>query len=174
MTKTACVFAAAALFLTACPLLDVEVEVPEVCVGYRDLPIEGVPSSPTTTVHKSFGVDDLSGFHQITDLDAEASFARAAIVAKSGITDFGFVEAATISIRSPDSELPPLVLYTCDGDCVPANGALDMTAAAQHDVLAYLRGDSLVVEVELRGALPEQAWSTDIDVCFSARARYQY
>lgn len=168
-------FAVALTQLGGCPLLDVEVEVPEVCVGYHDLPVDGVATDGvTTTLHERFAVDDLDALHQVTDLDADVGFVRAALLARAGITDFGFVDAARIAITSDDPALPPLVLYQCDGDCVPADGALDMLAAAQHDALDYLRGSSLVVDIELTGRIPREAWAMDVDICFTARARYQY
>ena len=162
--------------LTACPLLDVEVEVPEVCLAYADLQVDGVPGDPAPSTHHSFSIDDLSGFHPITDLDADVAFLRAEVLARSGIADFGFVGAVRITIQSGDdsSTLPPLVLYQCDGDCATGGGALDLPAAAEHDVLDYLRGESLIVDLELSGPAPRDDWSMSISVCFAARARYTY
>lgn len=176
MIKPAFVFALGISVLGGCPLLDVEVDVPEVCVTYRDLQVEGipVPTDETVTVHNSFAVDDLSAFHQITELDAQAAFVRADLFARAGITSFDFVDAAKISISAPDSSLPPLVLYQCDGDCVASDGSLDMTPDTQHDALDYLKGESLVIDIEMTGRLPHDRWAMDIDVCFQASAHYSY
>ena len=174
MRPSPLVLAVAALLLTGCPLLDVEVDVPEVCVTYADLPVEAADRDGAVTIHRSFAVDDLSLVHRLTDLDAELAFVGAALIARTGIAGFAFVDAARISISSGGSELPPLVLYQCAGDCVPADGALDMTAASEHDALAYLRGDGLIIDLELTGRLPTVAWTMTVDVCFAGRAGYTY
>jgi hypothetical protein len=163
-----------------CTLVDVEVRVPEVCLSYDELEVEGVPLPEgidgTHTIQRSFAIDDLSSFHEITDHDADVAFVRGEILALSGISDFSFIDAARIVISSGDegSTLPPLVLFECDGDCVAAGGALDMTPDARRDAVEYLRGNSLVIDIEMTGRPPADAWSMRVDVCFQASARYQY
>jgi len=182
VNKSALVFGFGLSLLSACPLLDVDVDVPEVCVTFRELaveggPVEGGPVEPgPQTIHQSFAVDDLSQFHAITDLDAQVAFVRGELMARSGITDFGFVQAARIAIRSGDdgSTLPPLTLYQCDGDCAAAGGTLAMQPDVQHDALVYLEGDSLIVDVDLTGELPQQDWTMSVDVCFAASVHYRY
>lgn len=172
--------ASALALLPACPLVDVEVDLSEACVTYDETKIDAVPVEAgviaRATIHRSFTIDDLSAFHRITDQDAEASFVRGEILALSGVDDFSFVEAARIVISSgdPESDLPPLLVYECDGDCVAEGGTLDMTAGAAHDVVDYLRGDSLVVDLELTGRPPTTAWSMRSELCFAANARYTY
>src|SRR5690606_4491113 len=42
----------------------------------------------------------------------------------------------------------------------------------QHDVLSYLRGDAITLDLALDGALPQVEWTMSVVVCFEGRARY--
>jgi hypothetical protein len=159
--------------LSGCPLVEVEVAAEEVCLAYADVQVDGFVGDGLATVHERFVVDDLEELHRITDLDADVAFVRAQLLARSGIASFDFVASAKVTISvDGDATLPPLTLYQCDGDCAPEGGTLDMIPSVQHDALAYLRADAVVIDVELVGAPPRAAWSLDAAVCFETRATY--
>src|SRR6185436_10233683 len=107
--------------LPGCPLLDVEVEIPDVCLTYRNLQIPAAPGG-LTSAKQSFVFDDLSAAHDLTSkVDADLEFVRAEVRATSGIDSFSFVKAVHVVVASgdPDSKLPPLTIYNCDTDCAP-------------------------------------------------------
>ena len=160
-----------AVALGGCPLLEVEAEVPSVCVTYRDIAVEGLPGTSFAT---SFAIDDLSAFDRLTALEAELEFVSATVTATRGLSDLAFVVAASVSIASgdPASELPRRTIYACEGDCPTRDTMLTIPVADQQDALAYIRSGSLLIDVELQGELPTQAWSMDVEVCMRGAAAY--
>ena len=158
--------------LAGCPLLDVEVEVGETCLHHQDVHVDGLAAG--TSTHQSFVFDDLSPIHDLMDLDANLRLVRADLHATSGIADFGFVEGAHLAVASgdPDSTLPTLTVLDCTGDCLADGTTLVVPAAVQTDVVDYVRGDSVVVDVQLDGQVPADDWTMDVDVCMSGHFAY--
>jgi hypothetical protein len=156
--------------LAGCPLLDLQVDVPEVCLSYPNLVVQSTPGA--TGINQSFSFNDLSAVHDLASHDASLHFVRARVRARSGIAGFAFVEAARLVVASgdPGTALPPLTMYDCDGDCVPDGDRLDIPAAVGADAIAYLRADAIVIDLALRGTIPAASWTMDVDVCMSARA----
>lgn len=153
-----------------CPLLEAEVDVPEVCITYDEIHV-----GAGVEVAERIVIDDLSELDELVTHAEELAFVRAEAIATSGIADFGFVEQARIAISpgAGDSAVPPLTLYACDGDCVSRADSLGLSAEEQHDVLDYLRGDAITLDLELAGELPQVAWTMSVVVCFAGTARYE-
>lgn len=162
---------ALAILATGCPLLDVEAELGEVCLTYRDVEVPGVA---TGDVARSFVFDDLAEVHQLLALDPELRFVRAEVRAVTGAESFA-VDRATITIGSadPDAALPALPVYACDGDCPSDDGTLVIPAAAQTSALAYVAADAIAVDVALAGTLPAQPWRMDVAVCVEGSVAYR-
>lgn len=158
--------------LPGCPLLDVEVDAPEVRLSYPGVAVPAAEQAPR--VQATFAFDDLSAIEELGELDAGVAFVRGEARIAAGVDDFRFVDAVALSIASgdPASTLPPLTLYACDGDC-PVDGArLELPADAQQAVLPYVTSGSIAITVELAGELPARAWTMDVDVYLSARGAY--
>lgn len=172
--KSALVLGIGLVMLPGCPLLQIEADVPEVCLHYPNLQIE--TATGATTLKQSFVFDDLSAAHDITDLDADLEFVRAEVRATSGIENFRFVEAVHVVVSSgdPASTLPPLTMYDCDGNCVPEGDKLVIPAAVGHDAIEYLKSNSIVIDLDFRGVIPAASWTMDVDVCMKARAGYTF
>lgn len=153
---------------TGCPLLDIEADVSEVCVTYANVAIEGVTGD---RVQHSFTADDLGQLQTFVEQDAALSFTRVAIRAHGG---FGRIDAASVSVASgdPESTLPTMSIVDCDGDCLPDGTTLSLPAETQQSAIEYVKTGSLVVDLDLRGALPAEAWTADVDVCMTGRFRY--
>lgn len=163
------------VFLPGCPLLDIEADVPEVCLRYPNLQVETTKGA--TSFKQSFAFDDLSSVHDLTDkLDANLEFVRAEVRATSGIDSFAFVRAVHIVVSSgdPNSTLPPLTMYDCNGDCVPEGATLDIPAAVGHDAIEYLKSNSVVIDLDFQGEVPASTFTMDVDVCMKARAGYTF
>lgn len=165
---------AALVLLPGCPLLEVNADVEEVCLTYTGVQVDGQPG--VADLHKSVVFDDLGAVHELANNDADVRFVRAAVTARSGIPDFGFVHAAKVTIASgePDALFPPLVLYQCNGDCAASASSLEMPADVQENAIDYMRGDSVLVDLVFTGELPGNAWSMDIDVCLNGHLSYQF
>ncbi|HET7503531.1 MAG TPA: hypothetical protein VFK02_21060 [Kofleriaceae bacterium] len=158
--------------LPGCPLLEVQADVPEVCLTYPNIHVPAAPG--LTSLDRSFVFDDLSAVQDLADLEADLQFVRAEVRATSGIDGFGFVEAAHIVISSgdPASTLPALTMYDCDGDCAPDGNRLELPAGLANNAIDYLRTNSIVIDVDFQGQVPTVPWTMDVDVCMKAKAGY--
>ena len=159
---------------TGCPLVEVEVEVREVCVTHRDIAIPGVPADVAGSIDETFTVDDLSAFEALDDLDADARFVSATVRATHGVDSLAFIESASVEVASADpaSTLPTLMVYACDGDCAADGNALALPVHDQPDALAYLRSGSVSIALRATGSLPTHDWTMDVELCVAARASY--
>lgn len=176
ITKTSLVLAAGLIALPGCPLVDVNVDVPDVCLTYPNLEIPAVAGGQTS-LDQAFVFDDLSQVHDaLNRFDANLQFVRADVTATSGITDFKFIQAAHISVASndPGSTLPAMTMYDCDGDCAGDSATLEIPAAVGNDAIPYLRGNSIKIDIMFEGNVPSVAWTMDVDVCMNAKASYSY
>lgn len=164
------------LLAAGCPLLEVEAEVPEVCMTYRDIEIAGVPPELATGVDETFAFDDLSAFDALADLDADAHFVSATVRATRGVDNLAFIESASVAIASndPASTLPTRVIYACDGDCPARDNALVVPVQDRSDALEYIRSGSLSITLQATGQMPTEAWTMDVEVCVAARASYAF
>lgn len=172
-TKLSLVGIAGLAMLPGCPLLDVEADAGEVCLTYPNLHVPAAGGE--TSIQQSFAFDDLSSIHNITDkVDANVELVSASIRATSGISSFQFVQSAhlTVSSGDPTSSLPPLEIYNCDGDCAPDGDTLELPASKAEDVIAYLKGDSIKIDLAFHGDLPTVEWTMDVDVCMKAKGSY--
>jgi hypothetical protein len=163
---------ASLLVLPACPLLDVQAQVEEVCLTYRGVTIPGVPIGQTS-IDQSFTLDQLQGAKDLADADAQLTFTHAEVRAVSGVSGFSFVQKAELSIASgdPDSTLPTVSVFDCEGCGTPA-AALDVDNAATVPVQDYIKTGSLVVTIALQGTPPANDWVADVDVCMSGNISY--
>jgi hypothetical protein len=159
------------VLLPGCPLLDVQADVPEVCLTYPNLQVQTPAVSSAT---QSFVFDDLSAVHDLAKQDLSLGFTRAEIRVTSGLGDLAFIEAVKVLVASndPGTTLPPLTMYSCDGDCVPDGNTLELPAGAAHNAVDYLRSNSIKVDLEFHGQIPAATWSMDVSVCMQGSAGY--
>jgi len=151
-----------ATLLTGCPLLEVDVEMQEVCITRRGVEIEGVTE---TSFSRGFVFDDLSDIHELLEHDADLRFVRARIRAASGVSGLGFVDSAAVSFENTP-------VYSCDGDCPTLDNEIELAAGVQTNAVDYLAQDSIAVQLEVSGELPATAWSVDVDVCVRGHIKY--
>ncbi|MEO8548855.1 MAG: hypothetical protein ABI678_02740 [Kofleriaceae bacterium] len=158
--------------LPACPLLEVQGEVQEVCLTYRGVTIPGIPVGQTQ-VSQSFTLDQLDGAKALADADATLTFTRAEIRATAGVRDFSFVQHAELSIASgdPQSTLPTLSIFECDS-CGSTSTTLDVDKPTTTPVQDYLKTGSVIVTIDLKGTAPATDWTADVDVCMSGNISY--
>jgi hypothetical protein len=164
------------MFAAGCPLLEAEVELPEVCMTHKDIEVPGVPADVATGIDEVFAFDDLSAFDKIKELDADAHFNSATVRATHGVGTLAFIDAASVEIASnnPDSTLPTRMIYACDGDCPAKDNTLVIPVQDQSDALEYIRSGSLSIALKATGSMPTEAWKMDVEVCVAARASYAF
>lgn len=167
--------APALLLLTGCPLLDVEVEVAEVCITYNDVPIEGVPLEALDHVETTVLLDDFAELRELVSRqDVDLRFTRAEIRAVD-VPSIGPITSARVVVASgdPESTLPTLTVVECTDNCLVDGTTLAISADVQESALEYVKSASLVVDLDLHGRLPATQWHADIDVCMSGRAGFR-
>jgi hypothetical protein len=155
--------------LPGCPLADVSADVPDVCLTYPNLQIQ-TPAVKSAT--QSFVFDDLSKVHDLVKQDASLQFIRAELRVTSGLEDLDFVQAVHVVVSDPGTELPPLTIYNCDGDCVPDGNTLELPAGLAQNAIDYLRSNSVQVDLSFVGEIPAASWTMDVDVCMKGSASY--
>lgn len=162
---------ALALLPTGCPLLDVQTDVQEACLTYKDVHVDAAADGETT-FHQMFAFDDLGPIHDVLAIDegAEVHFVSAKMTATSGISDFSFIHSANLSLST--ESMPELDVYRCDGDCLGADSTLAIPTTVQDNALEYLKGDSVAVDMAFDGEMPTTAWTMNVEMCFSAKAGY--
>ncbi len=138
-----------------CPIASVEVDVSEVCVT-RDVEVGATDGTSATA---SFTVDDFGKLGELAGEDSEAQFTALRFPdMRAQLTH----AHALLASGNPDATLPALEV-ACDGNCA----AIEMPAALTANAVDYIRSGSLVVELELAGALPTEAWTAKVDVCMT-------
>jgi len=155
--------------LPGCPLVDVEADVPEVCLTYPNLQVDTPAQSSVT---QSFVFDDLAKVHDLVKQDASLEFVRAEVRVTSGLDNLSFIQSANVVVSSgdPGATLPPLTMYDCDGDCAPDGKILELTAGQAHNAIDYLKQDSIKIDLAFHGEIPAGSWTMDIDVCIKGSA----
>jgi hypothetical protein len=182
----------AALIVTGCgDLMFVEMELPEVCNQMGDAGFEGVDPAliaaaeaqgipldlGVQTVSQNFDfplADNLPGANS-AEFDGELSLIRVVFTAESGITDFSFVDSATIGVAPPaGSHLQSRTLLeyvkTPESAVLPTM-TLD---GARFDLIEYMRAGALQLSVSMTGRLPLQAWNVSVQGCGYLRGKYKY
>ena len=157
--------------LPGCPLVDVEVDVPEVCLTYPNLQVQTPAQS---SISESFVFDDLSAVHDVVREDASLEFVRAEIRVASGLDNLAFVDSVKIVVSSNDagSTLPPMTMYECDGDCAPDGKVLKLSAGGARNAIDYLKQDSIKIDLDFHGEIPAASFALDIDVCLKGSASH--
>jgi hypothetical protein len=159
-----------------CPLLDVEADMPEVCMTHEGVDVAGVPSDIAMGIDETFVVDDLSAFDEIKDLDADLRFVSATVRATHGVGNLAFINSASVEIASndPSSTLPTRAIYACDGNCPAKDNALLIPVQDQDDALEYIKSGSLSVALTASGNMPTEGWKMDVEICVAGRASYTF
>ncbi len=160
-----------------CPLLEVEADMPEVCMTHKDVEVAGVPADYAMGIDETFAFDDLSAFDQLQDLDADLRFVSATVRATYGVGNLAFIDAASVQIASnnPDSTLPTRAIYSCaSGSCPAKDNALAIPVSDQDDALEYIRSGSLSISLQASGNMPTEAWKMDVEICVAGRASYTF
>ncbi len=159
-----------------CPLLEVEADMPEVCMTHKDVEVAGVPADYAMGIDETFAFDDLGAFDEIKDLDADLRFVSATVRATYGVGNLAFIDAASVQIASnnPDSTLPTRAIYACAGNCPAKDNALAIPVADQDDALEYIRSGSMSIALQASGTMLTEAWKMDVEICVAGRASYSF
>lgn len=155
--------------------MSVEAEIPEVEVTQHDLAFEGVPQAGLlgdVSMTRSFSQkhDKL----ELPDgLDSEVKALGVSLIAKDGVTDFGFIHNLRLTM-SDDAHAPvELINYQQEPGATPGR-VLHMQSANPTNTLEQWKTESATFTIEIAGALPEDAWKVDLAIRFSGKVKYSY
>lgn len=154
-------------------ILFFEVEQPAICKVVENQAFGGSRYSATIDLDVSqeiqgLGVGDLQG------VDLFVSLKRAKLVARSGISNFDFIDRAKVSVMPIVSSGPPplqVLAYERQGS---TGTEVELAAGEPVNISPYISAETLRAEAELSGRLPSENWSIDIEVCLYSRARVRY
>jgi hypothetical protein len=158
----------------ACTVAKADVDATDMCLSYSDVSIKGVAPG-TTTLDHVFNYDKLGLIQAFAKNVSNLQFVSITAQATSGITSFDFVQAADVTVASgdPTSMLPTVDVYDCDGDCVPDGDSLTVPSTFQTSAIDYIDTGSIVADLEIDGALPVDAWTMNVEFCFSGDLTYE-
>jgi hypothetical protein len=156
--------------LAGCPLATISAEIPEACLVYDDVAVDGVPAGAAFT--HTLVVDELPLLDGFVAIDAVLTGARVTLRARAGVSDFQFLDGIIVTVSGDDPAETPLDLVACiDGSCAAPGPETTISAALPEDLLDRTRGGGTQITLALSGTLPEQPWRSDIEVCLAGSAR---
>lgn len=165
MKRSPALFALAMLLpLGGCPLLQIEAELPEVCIARTGVTVPGGLGQLQTQVR--IELDEVDGLDELKGGD-ELRFISFTARPQSGGQELAGIQAAKVTLSTDDAALPAVEIFRCDGDCVTADGALSLEASSEANIAAYLAAPGAAVEVEMHGALPLLDFKVDLNACLS-------
>ena len=158
--------------LAGCPVLDIQVDVPQTCVTYPGLQVGA--SASGSAIDATVTDNQLGALQALATQGLVVTLVSGAVRAASGITDLGFVERAGITLASgsASSTLPSVDAFDC-GPC-GSGSAITLSPTSATDLAPYFAGGTVAVSVDLAGALPTVAWSMDVEVCVAGSGTRTY
>jgi len=168
----------AASGLSGCgSLFFAQLEEPDLCKTVSvDFPATTAPGTSTQMVAVDLDVhSDLAPFNR-SDTTTQLQLKYVEFFSPTGIADFGFVDAAKITLQSTSGgscNLPDLVNYQRDPSSAP-QATLTFTGPDAVDLMPCLSAGSASLRTDFSGRLPTTPWSMDTKACFSGKARIHY
>jgi len=168
----------AASGLSGCgSLFFAQIEEPDLC---KTVSVDFPAAPPGGTSAQAVAVDldlhsDLEPFNR-SGTTTQLQLKYVEFLAGTGITDFGFVDAAKITLQSTSGascNLADLVNYQRDPSSAPQT-TLTFTAPDAVDLMPCLSAGSASLRTDFSGRLPTTAWSMDAKACLSGKARIHY
>lgn len=165
--------AVACLALAGCTLAKLEAEVPELCVSRAGLEVASA-GGQRATVRTT--IADLAALAEVLEPKDEVTLVRFTAAPASGVQSLAFIRQARVVVAAadPTSPLPELTVFSCDAECLTADGAFVAAPATPASVTEYVLAPELAFELSLEGDLPAQPWSFDATVCLRVTAQRSY
>lgn len=161
------------LALAGCTLAKLEADVPELCVTRAGLEVASA-GGQRATVRTT--IADLAALAEVLEPQDEVTLVRFTARPASGVETLAFVRQAQVVIAAadPSSPLPELTVFSCDAECLTADGGFVAAPATAASVTAYVRAPELAFALTLEGELPARPWTFDATVCLRAAAQRSY
>jgi hypothetical protein len=168
--------ALAAFVLSGC--FYVEAEEPSVCKTVPDQSFPGSAVGGTYDVSQDFNYDfgnELVLSFNGKTVDTTAQILSVTLTAKSGITDFSFIDKAQVTLIDPSGANPDVqVLAYTKASGSPQTATLVVDGGDQVDITKYLQGGQITVRIHFNGSAPPGSFTADVKACVYAKVHYQY
>jgi hypothetical protein len=168
---------AATLALGSGACLSVEADVPDVEVTQHGLAFAGIPLANRTGDVST----DLTFTQSLPDLglpkgiDSSVKAVKIDLVATSGIESFDFLRSLRVTMSPKDSTAAPVELVAYEkADGATVGSILTIPSLNPVNILDQWKADSATFDIQVAGALPEQAWTIDMSVHFAGKVSYKY
>lgn len=161
--------------LTGCgPLFYSEVAIEELCAAHPDTRFDlSGPAVPVVLSQKVL-LDLRAALPQDAEpVEAEGRISRLHVLARSGISDFGFVDHVSLHVGPGHQPEVTAEVLAYDRASEPVGVELSLSGD-RFDLQPLLRSRELVGHVALTGHLPPEPFMADVEVCLQARIRYAY
>lgn len=169
--------ALSALLLSGC--FYVEAEEPSVCKTVLDQSFPGIAAGGTYDVSQQFSYDfgnEIVLTFEGKTVETTARALQVTLTAKSGISDFSFIDAADATLIDPTGKLPDVQIVTY---AKPANAQASNTLVIEGggeniDITKYLQNGQIAVRLHFSGSPPNQNFTADVKTCVYAKVRLNY
>lgn len=177
-TQTILLAPALALALLGCGALNeqlyLEIEQPELCKVLPNQQFTGSEFQRRLEVNVAQQLPGLN-FDNPQGMEGTFRIPRVSFIARSGISNFDFVDTGRIHIEPPaGATMPPVDVINYARNGASTTGTLDMAGESDINLYDYLRGGVLTAVATIAGTLPRDNWSMDIQVCLYARIKVSY
>ena len=157
----------------------VEAEEPMVCKTVLDQSFPGSTLGGNYDVSQDFNYDfgnEIVLSFDGKSVDTTARALQVTLTAKSGITDFSFIDAADATLIDPTGNLPDVQIVSyAKNASAPAGPTLVIEGGGQNiDITKYLQSGKIDVRLHFNGSAPPQNFTADVKTCVYAKVRLNY
>lgn len=161
---------------SSCAVVQLDVEMSEVCVSVDVIAIPGSAESAPLAIE--YSLDISPHLHELRDsLDEQGVTSRLELIyfaahiypGPTAPPDFGFVDALTVSLPA-EADMPEVTLIDCT-TCASTSRTIELDLP-HIDMLAVTEREVVIVDVSLEGRLPAKPWAMSAELCFRAAVEY--
>jgi hypothetical protein len=157
------------LALAGCGPIYTDIDEPQVCKTLSNLAVPGVPAGTVPSVAVPLSLDLRKELGNTNGVIGEVEVLQTTLTARSGITDFGFLQAAEldIEITNTGGGFVPAVQYQRPTPYSPSS-VLSMPGNGAN-LFPYVKTGTAGAALVLTGDFPTSAWNLDAEICVHVR-----
>jgi hypothetical protein len=159
--------------------LSVEGELPAIEITRRDIRIPAVPLEGRRISEGMVAVPVFVEPHERLVLPREAyesvKVREVVLTARSGVNDLSFVRTFRMTINSLEGHsagTPPIEMARYERTQAYTGPILSIPASPPVEIVTPWRAATVVINLEVAGTLPEEAWVLDVTARMSATVNY--
>ncbi len=162
--------------LSGCPLIQVELDLPEVCLTMDAIDVDGSTGTGAMSIERN--IDITERVRNIQNALAEqgvtnqlelVSFAAHIVPSAHAPSDFRFVDQLSVTLPASGQQLGVTLVDCTDCGSDDSSVWLDLPRI---DMRPYAERETISIDVALMGNMPAHSWQMSADLCFSAQLGY--